>query len=73
MNHSLAQEYVETFVNINKNGKLFAMWRSSSDIRELRIVEMMESLGLSVFRSPESAITALAAMNRFRERRSNTD
>jgi len=72
MNHSLAKEYVETFVNIKKVGKPFAMWRSSNDIRELRLVEMMESHGLPVFRSPESAITALAAMNRYRVRRSYT-
>ena len=72
INQPLAEEFVETFVNIKKVGKPFAMWRSSDHIRELRLVEMMESRGLSVFRSPECAITALAAMNRYRERRSYT-
>jgi len=72
INQPLAEEFVETFVSIKKVGKPFAMWRSSDHIRELRLVEMMESRGLSVFRSPESAITALAAMNRYRERSSHT-
>ena len=66
MNDSLAKEYVETFVNIKKVGKPFAIWRSSNDIRELRLAEMMESHGLPVFQSPESAIKVLAAMNRYR-------
>ncbi len=72
MNYSLAKEFVETFVNIKNVGKPFAIWRSSNEIREMRLAEIMESHGLPVFQSPENTIKALAAMNRYRVRSSYT-
>ena len=70
MNHSLAKEYVETFVNLKKVGKPFAMWRSSMDVQEQKTAEVFDGYYLPVFQSSENAIKVISAMHRYHMRRS---
>jgi len=71
--HSIEKEYVQTLVEFKKAGKPFALWRSSMDIPEQKLVEMIESHGLPVFQSSFKAVKALAAMERYRKQKSLMD
>jgi len=65
---ALEDQYVQTLVNMKKIGKPFALWRSSMDIQEQKLGEMIESHGLPVFQSSERAAKALSAMHHYRSR-----
>ncbi|NQU14899.1 MAG: CoA-binding protein [Desulfobacteraceae bacterium] len=70
---SLEEQYVQMLVDMKRAGKPFALWRSSMDLQEKRLAEIIESHGLPVFQSSERAIKALAAMDRYRRRSSSMD
>ncbi len=66
----MCREITRSFSKIRQLGKPFAMWRTAMHGQEERWVEMIEAAGIPVFQSSERAIKALAALYRFRTRRS---
>jgi acetyltransferase len=64
--NSLIERIPQGLVNLKKAGKPFAMWLSTMEPNEGKLVEILESHGVPVFRSSERAIKALAAMARYR-------
>jgi acyl-CoA synthetase (NDP forming) len=62
---SLEKQYVQMLVDMKRTGKPFALWRSSMDLQEKRLAEMIESNNLPVFQSSERAIKALGALWRY--------
>ncbi|MBW1817064.1 MAG: CoA-binding protein [Deltaproteobacteria bacterium] len=69
---SLEDKYLQSLLDMKKAGKPFVLWRSSMDIEEQRLVDIIESHDMPVFQSSERAIKALAAMDRYRRRISST-
>ena len=65
----LRQMYIQWLAGIQKSGKPFALWCSSSGTDGQRLIEQIESCHIPVFPSSERAIKALSALNGFRSRR----
>jgi acetyltransferase len=70
MADSVRNEFTRGLLKIKGAGKPFALWRSTMDAQEKKWVEVLQSHGLPVFQSSERAVRALAAMHRFRSRKS---
>lgn len=69
---SIEDQYAQSLLDMKKVGKPFALWRSSMDAQEQRLVDRIESHGLPIFQSSERAIKTLAAMVRHKRRISST-
>ncbi len=65
----MCKELTRSFSKIRQVGKPFAMWRTAMHGQEEKWVEMIQAEGIPVFQSSERAIKALAALYRFRTRR----
>jgi len=69
----IAQEFIERLIKIKGAGKPIAVWRNTLDNREAELMAMIESRNLAVFQSADRAVKCLAAMVRFRRRRSGVN
>jgi len=69
LTHDKANTFLEDItrgiVNMKKAGKPFALWRTSMEAQEHKLIAEIESRGLPVFDSAERAVRALAAMKRY--------
>ncbi len=65
----MCKELTRSFSKIRQVGKPFAMWRTAMHGQEEKWVQMIQAEGIPVFQSSERAIKALAALYRFRTRR----
>jgi acyl-CoA synthetase (NDP forming) len=65
----LRQMYIQWLEGIQKSGKPFALWCSSSGTDGQGLIEQIESHHIPVFPSSERAIKALSILNDYRSRR----
>jgi len=70
MTNYLHDQYIKSILNMKINGKPFAMWCSTMDEKEMRLVRVLESHSLPIFQSSERAIKALSATYQYKRYRS---
>jgi len=72
MMETMRDQFIQWLVSIKEYGKPFAMWCTTMDLQEMKLVEMLEASSLPVFQSSERAIKSFSAMYRYAQKRSLT-
>ena len=70
MMQTMREQFIQWLVSIKEYGKPFAMWCSTMDSQEMKLVEMLEARSLPVFQSSERAIKSFSAMYRYAQKKS---
>jgi len=69
---SLEEQFIKWLISVKEYGKPFAMWCSTMDSQEMKLVEMIEACSVPVYQSSERAIKSFSAMYRYGQKRSLT-
>jgi acetate---CoA ligase (ADP-forming) len=70
MMETMREQFIQWLVSVKGYGKPFAMWCTTMDSQEMKLVEMLEARSLPVFQSSERAIKSFSAMYRYAQKRS---
>jgi len=70
MMETMRNQFIQWLVSVKEYGKPFAMWCTTMDSQEMKLVEMLEARSLPVFQSSERAIKSFSAMYRYAQKRS---